>query len=1275
MLKGLLHAGSKQVVRLFEVLAVVLAIIVGTVYFVSTEISERQDEVSGWLTDYIGYPVEVSEIDIAWAGLVPRVRVQDVVVHPAETEEVHIAEAQLGFDLYESIKQRTAIFSKVSVAGVRLPVTRNTEYTFSMIGKEWRAGESDTSLDLAWLSALQKISLSDISLDYEDKVQPYLSGDYILKSGVLKHVVADWIWQTELTLPRELGHAIGFHGRFNKNNAPNATWEFVANNINAVLLQDVVLQGILLTQGKADIRLSGTAEGWQPNEAKGEVILSDVVLASATKQGTQAIAIGSIASQLAWQEEVDRNWGLISDIQIGDALEPSSRWHVERTLDGVQTVSVDKLQLNELAEIVLLSDSLLTDSMQQQLTMQKPTGEVRDFAIQYHPEQGLKNLEMNMVNISILPWQKTPGIKGLTAQLNTSSNSGKLQLNSQQLTITPTSSIKPILINSLLGDVQWENSDNGMRWYSDNLQIKNADFELDATGDITQNGGNITNDIEVDMRNINVAKWQNYVDASKLAPEFYDWAKDAFVAGKVQSGKLVWQGAVADFPYDKSTQEGVFDIKLNAENVHLHYAPEWPDLIKLKGKVHIKNNTLTVDSQAGEIGGFAISKVTTKITNLTNRKATLTLNGTMHGQTAQAFEFLQTSPLRTKFGAYVAGVVSSGNTSIDLGLEIPVADAINTQVTGTARFSQSTLLRRDLFDVPLTDINGQLIFTNSGLTANALQGKLLGMPVQVDVATKVASGQTITTVDAKGRLAAAKVAEVLGQSLPAFITGEARYEVQVAIQEVAAGEFEISSTIRSDLEGVAIDMPAPLGKMKAEKKDFQTQITWLQAGGQGYTGHYGDIITLAAQKNQADWHGELRLGNSTAVLPENGWRVRGKWPELALTPWQAWLEQRPDSGKELAVDDIAIQFDRLSLAGHALHDLSLSTHKASKVWVIQLSSEEVAGKIHWPLAGVANQPLEANLKYLHLTLPETKVSAAAPIQTEELWPPIQLHCDSFTLDGLDLGAVDLISHREPTAWVLDSISLQGPAHDVLASGRWEQGATDDRTTFLVNGESNDGEALLTHFGFQPAVRTDAVDVSLDLSWPGSPVSFSRENIKGKMSIDVEQGHLLEVEPGAAGRVFGLLSFTALPRRLSLDFSDLFGKGFSFDSIKGRFKVAGGNAISENSRMRGPTADVEIMGRIGLVAKDYDQQITVTPNLSSSLPLAGAAAGGAIGLGVGTAVLLADKAVNKLFGGNIINLISYQYQLTGTWDKPEFSEQKVNEQAERTREIQHTIGNQ
>jgi uncharacterized protein YhdP len=127
----------------------------------------------------------------------------------------------------------------------------------------------------------------------------------------------------------------------------------------------------------------------------------------------------------------------------------------------------------------------------------------------------------------------------------------------------------------------------------------------------------------------------------------------------------------------------------------------------------------------------------------------------------------------------------------------------------------------------------------------------------------------------------------------------------------------------------------------------------------------------------------------------------------------------------------------------------------------------------------------------------------------------------------------------------------------------------------------------------------------------------------------------------------------LPRRLSLDFSDIFQKGFSFDRIEGDFILKDGNATTQNLVMDGPAARIEAQGRIGLGARDYDQIVTVNPNVTSSLPVAGAVVGG---LGVGAAMLLAQQILEP----EIDKATRVKYRVSGPWDNPEVKRITVKE---------------
>jgi uncharacterized protein YhdP len=129
-----------------------------------------------------------------------------------------------------------------------------------------------------------------------------------------------------------------------------------------------------------------------------------------------------------------------------------------------------------------------------------------------------------------------------------------------------------------------------------------------------------------------------------------------------------------------------------------------------------------------------------------------------------------------------------------------------------------------------------------------------------------------------------------------------------------------------------------------------------------------------------------------------------------------------------------------------------------------------------------------------------------------------------------------------------------------------------------------------------------------------------------------------------GRLLGLVSLTELPRRLTLDFGDVFGKGLAFDSITGDFKLANGNATTDNLVIAGSAANISVTGRTGLRAKDYDQQMLVVPHVGNSLPLVGAVVGGPIGAAAGF-------AVQGLLGKGLNQAASARYRVTGSWDNP------------------------
>jgi uncharacterized protein YhdP len=132
-----------------------------------------------------------------------------------------------------------------------------------------------------------------------------------------------------------------------------------------------------------------------------------------------------------------------------------------------------------------------------------------------------------------------------------------------------------------------------------------------------------------------------------------------------------------------------------------------------------------------------------------------------------------------------------------------------------------------------------------------------------------------------------------------------------------------------------------------------------------------------------------------------------------------------------------------------------------------------------------------------------------------------------------------------------------------------------------------------------------------------------------------------------------MSMTTLRRRLALDFSDLTDKGLAFDSVRGDFTLRSGDAYTSNLLLRGPAAEIGVVGRTGLDSKDYDQTAVVTGNLGQSLPVAGALAGGPV---VGAALLV----FSQIFKQPLKGVARGYYRITGSWENPTVERVEANQ---------------
>lgn len=165
----------------------------------------------------------------------------------------------------------------------------------------------------------------------------------------------------------------------------------------------------------------------------------------------------------------------------------------------------------------------------------------------------------------------------------------------------------------------------------------------------------------------------------------------------------------------------------------------------------------------------------------------------------------------------------------------------------------------------------------------------------------------------------------------------------------------------------------------------------------------------------------------------------------------------------------------------------------------------------------------------------------------------------------------------------------------------------------------------------------------DVDWSGSPRGDFFDVINGEVKVRFGDGQLEEVEPGA-GRMFGLMSIVALPRRLSLDFRDVFSKGFGFDEIAGSFRIVDGKTYTCDLSLDGPAADIGIVGVVNLNDRTYDQTAIVSANVGNTLPIVGAVV-------AGPQVAAALLIFSQIFKKPLQEVGQVYYGISGSWDDP------------------------
>ncbi len=1023
---------------------------------------------------------------------------------------------------------------------------------------------------------------------------------------------------------------------------------------------------IVPTSGIADFELWGKLKEGALLELTGEYGVENLHL---DNQG-QSLKILHSSAQLSYRG-MDGGSGLALDgfrLVTADTAPAASRIELlwtdsNRDQPGILRAQADAISLPVLLHIL---PPLLPTGTQLPgaLISTKAQGELRNVRLETRAQGGYAFAgEINQLQTNASG--KIPGIRNLSGTLSGNDNGGAVHLDSQMLNIDlPTLYPAPLDFQSLAGDISWEVSAEGWRINTEDLRLKTTEVDAQLRVSVYKAKGDHSPllDLQARLQGGNEQTAKRFIPSRLLSPKLNHWLSSAIQAGQVVSADMLYRGRTADFPFRQ--HQGHFETRAQVREGRLRYLPDWPEIREGEVALLFEDTSLDITSNRAKVFDSKLSAVHVRIPDIWSKQPQLQIKGEAWGAGSDGLRFLGESPLEARFQRLLAELESTGDIHLGLKLDIPLQPGSGEpRVAGTIGLKNHAINTRRL-GMRLDALNGQLRFDENGLEAEGLTARYLDSPVTATIASQDGESKA-TVLHMQGLADPAFLSRLFTQlklnasTVLNRLEGQTDWQASLTLP-IGGGNGNAMDTqlrVASDLRGLAIDLPQPLGKDKTSASASTLDLQLSEAKSLlGF--RYGEQLQGLLLLHPGDDGSQLERGSivingGEASLPSTeGLNLRGVLKRLVLSEWLnlfANTNNTETTDTPTFLDQlhgISLHADSLEFSGRSFYDQEIELQPTGDGgWRVRVDGPTLAGDILLPPTE-SKTPLKIHLDRLALAPMEDSTRSSTELDPHTL-PAMDFYATELSYGEHYLGTVRLLTEPATEGLKVNNLEILAEHFKVQSSGTWSHLDGLHQSRFHIQATSQDLGLMLDALKFEGTASGGSTLINMNVSWIGSPAEFSLATLDGNLHFKAKRGRLLEVKAGPTGRLFGLLTLQSLPRRLKLDFSDLFRKGFAYDRIKGNFSLEDGNAYTNNLVMESPSARVEVAGRVGLRTEDYDQIVTVTPHISSSLPLAGAVLG-PVGVGVGAVIWLTEKMFKK----PIINRVARsQYTITGSWYEP------------------------
>ncbi len=1230
-------------------LLILLAIGLSSVRLFFLGIDDYKTDLENTILELTTIPIEIGALRANMRGFNPEIILKDIKVLATDGQKkppIKLDEVRLGIDLMQLILSRQILPSCwLTLIGAKLSIVRKEDGSLSVVG----LNSSDSEQPL-WLLKGGRYEVLKSDITWLDKQRHGVTLSFNQVDMLIKNDFETQLHELHLIsqLPEKYGEklrvSMEIEGNFFEPDNLSGTLYIEGTNVNlANLLAGDMPFDIKINTGEGSFKTWSQWHNSKLSTLAGTVQAKKIIL----KKPNNKLHIQQIETAFNWAN-TEQGWQFgVSNflLKTEKQLWPLAEFNISVNEQQQRfAASVTQLDLKELTELARFFTPL-RDKTHKLVTKLGLKGMLKDFSGYIDIKKARYGLNGTFEKIYANAYAGLPKLDNLTGDIRGTNEFGMIGLDTKEGALFFSKLYeKPFTIDRLKGLVVWHQLVDKWLMFSDSLilDLKDIQTETKVALVIPKNNDSVFIDLQTSFGNAqDMSKASKYYPVKTMDKGVLNWLEQAFVSGKIEQGNALIYGYLDQFPF--ADGQGVFEVFFNVADVELKYAPGWPNFKNMTADILFLKDSLSIDIVNAEVKGMALKQTVVEIPSF-KKSEHLLVTGKTEGSIVDSLAYLQQTPLHAPIDSLLDVITPKGLTKVELDLKIALKENGVTKVNARADFNDAAFKLKSA-DLDILNVQGHLNFSEKGLFSDDLKAKTLGFPVAININSD--KEQTIINVDGKTDVLQLKQqfgllgAEILADK---WMQGSAAYQLKLTLPKKTT-EAEILE-IKTDLQGMAINLPGLLAKSAEQKKPLSVQWIFNQAEFLPLRINYNDTLTASINinKQQSKIHSaSVVYGEGEVVAPlQEGIDLLINQEIFNIDEWLTLInaDQNKEHKAKFTFNKVTLNTRKLLWNNKDYGVFDITARRVNQQWEGNLACAAASGSFVIPLTETKTDKITLKMSALNLSelMQSGEQSNDLNIDT---FPMFKLSSEQLWWKGENLGQLEIETSRLFDGIQFKPLNITANNYKIALQANWLKIPTGSMTEITGNMQADDVGDFLSKAGITNDLKESRAQVDYFGIWAGSPFKVTMKNIDADMDIEFKDGRISSINPGF-GRVLGLLAVEQWIKRLSFNFSDMYKEGLSFNSITGHFKIKEGKAITKSLQVDAVPAKIFINGEADLLLKEFDLDISVIPKSSGAVPIIGT-----IVSGIAKAVTLAvtdDYKEGYFFGS--------KYKVTGAWDNVE-----------------------